>query len=127
GLRVLDAGALGVAVQRVALLGRDLVVGLALVLGRVVARVGGLAAGLRVGLGLRQLRLGDLDADVLVVARPVVAALLGDLVVGFGDLVDGVLARLRRLLVGRLGLDLGLRARRLRLGDADVLGVVLHR
>ena len=121
-----DAGALGVAGHRVALLGRDLVVGLALVLGGVHAGIGRPAGRLGVGLGLGQRRLGDLDADVLVVAGLVVAAFLGDLVVGLGDLVDGVLARLRRVLVGRLGVALGPGARGLGLGDADVLGVVLQ-
>ena len=46
-----------------------------------------LHARLGVGLGPGHRGLGFLDADVLVVAGLVVAALLGDLVVGFGDLV----------------------------------------
>src|SRR4029079_16303174 len=108
---------------RLALLGGDLVVGLALVLRRVHLGIGRDAGRLGIGHRLGQRRPGDLDVDVLVVAGPVVAALLGDLVVGLGDLVDRMLARLRRVLVGGLGLLVGAGPRRLRFGDADVLGV----
>src|SRR6185312_2436917 len=97
-LGVVDALALGVTAQRIALFLRDAVVGFHLfVLGR-RHRILRLPVGLGVFLGLGKIRLRFLDADVLVIARLGVTGGLGRLVLGLGAgngrLVLGLVRRL---------------------------------
>src|SRR6185312_15244339 len=137
-LRVLDALILRGAAHRIALLGGNLVLRVARILARVRTRVGSLVGGhvaraavdLRdfgVGLGLRMRSLRLLHADVLLVARHVVAFFLRDVVVGVGLRNARVVTRAVRILV--VCLELGLRDLFLAFGFrvADVLGISRHR
>src|SRR5262249_49625674 len=134
GLRVVDAGVLDRSGQGVALLERKLVIRVAfgfgrlvtrfgLLLGRILPRVGRDAIHLGVGLGLRQVGVRLLHANVLGVARHVVAFQLGDIMVRLGARDARIFMRLRRVLVCRLGVGLGSLLSALGLRGTEVLGV----
>src|SRR5882724_178548 len=127
GLGVVHATALGRAGQGVTALHRHLVFGLALVERCVGAGLLVAAFHLGVGLGLGQGRLGFLLANILVVARLVVAAFLGDVVVGFSGLGACFVLGLGGSLVAGLCSSLGFLARGLGFGLADVLGIAGQR
>src|SRR5262249_40014483 len=106
---------------------RDLVLGVALILGRVLACVGRRMRRLRIGLGLGLSGLRFLHANVLVIALEVVALFLRDAVIRFGTRDARVVTRLLGVLVSGLVVRLGNLLLRLSLLDAYVLLVTVHR
>src|SRR5262249_22909199 len=129
------AGVLGVPGHAVAALKLDLVVGVALVLGRVLAGVPGFLVGIALRLRALALRLGISDgfgagslglrdADVLLVAVHRIALLLGDEIIGVRIFDLLVVPRAGRVLVRGLRRSFVTHSARLGFSQADILGVI---
>ena len=97
--------------------------GFSLLRRRILARIGRYTVDLGVRLALDQPGFGFLYADVLAVARQVVAFFDGDVVVRLSARNTRVLASLWRVLVRGFGFSLGDVVLALGFRDADVLGV----
>src|SRR5262249_9005163 len=123
GLRGGDAVVLRCTGHRIAFFLGDLVFGVHLVLGCVGACGCDFLSCLRIRDGLRFHGLRFLDAVILVVAAPLAAFRLGDVVVGLGGVDLRVAAGLVGVLVLGFGFGLRLLFLRLRLCHAHVLRI----